>query len=90
MPFAETFIRYAPPRGARVELPRIPPKTTFGGAGSHEGRRITAYMEEIAPLLQPLFLLVRSSGHPSGRPFVVTGSPASRVSGDLLASPRRS
>jgi hypothetical protein len=43
--------RFAPPAAEPLSLPRVPPKTTFGGRHSPEGRRITAFMDEIAPLL---------------------------------------
>lgn len=46
-------LRFQPPTAAAVPLPGLPPKTTFGGPASREGRRIAAYMEQIAPLLQP-------------------------------------
>ncbi|RKQ90867.1 hypothetical protein C8N24_0682 [Solirubrobacter pauli] len=46
-------LRFRPPTAAAVPLPGLPPKTTFGGPASPEGRRISAYTQQIAPLLAP-------------------------------------
>jgi hypothetical protein len=67
-----TFSRYAAPSGQPVELPRVPPKTTFGGPSSGEGQRITAYMAEIEPLLAPWRA---SHGRPLGLSLAI-GLPA--------------
>lgn len=47
------IVRYLPPSGVPVGLPGPPPKTTFGGARSREGRRIADYMQRISPDLAP-------------------------------------
>src|SRR4051794_4598810 len=51
VPAVAPFARFAPPDSEPVALPRVPPKTTFGGPRSPEGLRIIAFMDEIARLL---------------------------------------
>jgi hypothetical protein len=48
---ATRFLRYTAPTTPPVHLPSLPPKTTFGGVESAEGRRIAEYMEGIRELL---------------------------------------
>lgn len=45
------LLRYAPPATLPMPLPSLPPKTTFGGDSSPEGRRITKYMDSVRDLL---------------------------------------
>src|SRR3954470_21434468 len=52
-PMSRPFPRFAPPAGTPIELPSVPPKTTFGGPRSVEGRRITTYLEDIATIIAP-------------------------------------
>jgi hypothetical protein len=47
-----SFARFVPPTAEAHVLPRVPPKTTFGGAQSAERRRITCFMEEISAVLE--------------------------------------